>query len=394
MDIAGGYLRAHHMFLWGLLPFIGVAFSPITVSECVRHNFVREALMPFVLPMVLLASASLALYFFAQTPQRLVIVDPAPTAPRPSLLRGIVLAAGGVLLLVFAVWCLSLAFTVPPPLEDPSYLIPTYSLLLLLFMGPPVILLARALSGIVRQRRCALAWELAQRLRLTGRVLVLPEEVEYEVGLVEQLEYNYTTPRYVWHSVEGGFKPVARGRGRAVELPAATPFIAVRKAPALWLRKGSEGYLRAPAVKLLTGRYGGLYILLLEPSRAERVVAFGGALAKYSSTPGGALLELEWNGSGGRAAGIALRVGVHSRLYAREYVKVVELRLRKPGSTRFAVAWRGAKPVVLPELRLDSLRRALGAEAVFAGDPIGTPAELEVAVYGLAGKRSNVTPLG
>jgi hypothetical protein len=68
--------------------------------------------------------------------------------------------------------------------------------------------------------------------------------------------------------------------------------------------------------------------------------------------------------------------------------------LRKPGSTRFAVAWRGAKPVVLPELRLDSLRRALGAEAVFAGDPTGTPAELEVAVYGLAGKRSNVTPLG
>jgi hypothetical protein len=49
---------------------------------------------------------------------------------------------------------------------------------------------------------------------------------------------------------------------------------------------------------------------------------------------------------------------------------------------------------VLPELRLDSLRRALGAEAVFAGDPIGTPAELEVAVYGLAGKRGNVTPLG
>jgi hypothetical protein len=73
-----------------------------------------------------------------------VAVDPAPAAPRPSLLREVALAAAGALLLVFAVWCLSLAFTVPPPLEDPSYLIQAYSLLLLLLIGPPVILLARS----------------------------------------------------------------------------------------------------------------------------------------------------------------------------------------------------------------------------------------------------------
>jgi len=392
MDIAGGYLRAHHMFLWGLLPFIGVAFSPIIVSECVRHNFVREALMPFVLPMVLLASASLALYFFAQTPQRLVIVDPTPTAPRPSLLRGIVLAAGGVLLLVFAVWCLSLAFTVPPPLEDPSYLIPTYSLLLLSFMGPPVILLARALSGIVRQRRCALAWELAQRLRLTGRVLVLPEEVEYEVGLVEQLEYNYNFPRRVYHDVNGGFKPVARGESRAVELPGVPIFIAIRKAGAGFYWMGSDGYLRAPAIRILSGRYKGFYVLLLEPGSATRSVTVDGARAVYRSSPQGSSLELEWRGGGGVVAEATLRL--KTGMWRRSYVVVAELYLREPGATRFTVEWRGAKIIVLPELRLDSLRRALGAEAVFAGDPIGTPAELEVAVYGLAGKRGNVTPLG
>jgi hypothetical protein len=101
-----------------------------------------------------------------------------------------------------------------------------------------------------------------------------------------------------------------------------------------------------------------------------------------------------WDGSGGRAAGIALRVGVHSRLYAREYVKVVELRLRKPGATRIAVAWGGAKPVVLPELSVSDARRALGAREILAGDPAGAPAELEVAVYGLAGKKSSVIPLG
>jgi hypothetical protein len=49
---------------------------------------------------------------------------------------------------------------------------------------------------------------------------------------------------------------------------------------------------------------------------------------------------------------------------------------------------------VLPELRLETLRQALGTEVVFAGDPAGTPAELEVAVYGLAGKRGQVVPLG
>jgi hypothetical protein len=68
--------------------------------------------------------------------------------------------------------------------------------------------------------------------------------------------------------------------------------------------------------------------------------------------------------------------------------------LRKPGSTRFAVAWRGAKPVVLPELSVSDARRALGAREILAGDPAGAPTELEVTVYGLAGKKSSVAPLG
>ncbi|MCC6051442.1 MAG: hypothetical protein LM580_12085 [Thermofilum sp.] len=320
-------------------------------------------------------------------------VDPAPAAPRCSLSRGFALAVAGALWLAFAVWGLSAASTVPPPAGAPSLLLLPYFLVALLLLFPSIGLLAYALSGFIAWRRCALAWELARRLRLSGSTLELPEEVEYEVGLVEQLEYNYTTPRYVWHSVEGGFKPVARGRGRAVELPAATPFIAVRKAPAIWLRKGSEGYLRAPALRIVSGRYKGLHVLLLSPGGCvERSAAAGGALAKYRSSPEGALLELEWGGGGGVAAGASLRVGTGH--WRRRYVAVAELRLRKPGSTRFAVAWGGAKLVVLPELRLEALRQALGAEVVFAGDPAGTPAELEVAVYKPFGKGGRAVPLG
>jgi hypothetical protein len=323
----------------------------------------------------------------------LAVVDPAPAAPRCSLSKQVALAVAGALWLAFAVWGLGVASAVPPPAEDPSLLLLSYFLVALLLLWPSIALLAYALSGFIAWRKCALAWELARRLRLTDRALALPEEVEYEVGLVEQLEYNYTTPRYVWHSVEGGFKPVARGRGRAVELPAAPSFIAVRKAGAWWYWRGSEGYLRAPAFRIVSGRYKGLYVLLLSPGGCvERSAAAGGALAKYRSSPEGALLELEWGGGGGVAAGASLRVGTGH--WRRRYVKVVELRLRKPGATRFAVAWRGAKLVTLPELRLDGLRRALGVEAVFAGDPAGTPAELEVAVYKLLGGESRAAPLG
>jgi hypothetical protein len=313
-------------------------------------------------------------------------VDPAPAAPRYPLSRAAALAAAGALPLAFLAWGLSLAARTPRDLL--LYLLAAAPLLGLL-----VALLVYALNGFIAWRRCALARELARRLHFAGNALVLPEEVEYEVGLVEQLEYNYTTPRYGRHCVEGGFKQVARGRGRAVELPAAPSFIAVRKAPALWLRKGSEGYLRVPALRIVSGRYKGLYVLLLSPGGyVERSAAAGGALARYRSSPEGALLELEWGGGGGVAAGASLRVGTGH--WRRRYVAVAELRLRKPGATRFAVAWGGAKLVVLPELRLETLRQALGTEVVFAGDPAGTPAELEVAVYGLAGKRSQAAPLG
>jgi hypothetical protein len=43
---------------------------------------------------------------------------------------------------------------------------------------------------------------------------------------------------------------------------------------------------------------------------------------------------------------------------------------------------------------VSNVSRALGAGEILAGDPSGTPAELEVAVYGLAGKKSSVAPLG
>jgi hypothetical protein len=38
--------------------------------------------------------------------------------------------------------------------------------------------------------------------------------------------------------------------------------------------------------------------------------------------------------------------------------------------------------------------RALGTEVVFAGDPAGAPAELEVAVYKPFGKEGRAVPLG
>jgi hypothetical protein len=330
------------------------------------------------------------------TPPLLVAVNPAPAAPSPSFAREIVLGCVAAITLSLAFCYLIPAFSGLNPsllLADPSLLLISLAAFLAL-AGLPLSLLAWALFSAARRwRRYALARELARQLRFAGSAIVLPEEVEYEVGVVGLREF-YGRFMYWRRVVEGGFQPLARARGNAVSVPSVPLFIAARRASSSFFFYGSEGFLRAPAVKLLTGRYGGLYILLLEPSRAERVVAFGGALAKYSSTPGGALLELEWNGSGGRAAGIALRVGVHSRLYAREYVKVVELRLRKPGSTRFAVAWRGAKPVVLPELSVSDARRALGAREILAGDPAGAPTELEVTVYGLASKKSSVVPLG
>jgi hypothetical protein len=49
---------------------------------------------------------------------------------------------------------------------------------------------------------------------------------------------------------------------------------------------------------------------------------------------------------------------------------------------------------VLPELSVSDARRALGAREILAGDPAGAPTELEVTVYGLAGKKSSVAPLG
>ena len=70
------------------------------------------------------------------------------------------------------------------------------------------------------------------------------------------------------------------------------------------------------------------------------------------------------------------------------------MHLREPGYTRIAVAWTGAKLLVLPELGVDSVRRALGVEAVFAGDPTGTPAELEVRIHSLIGGKARVFPLG
>jgi len=252
-------------------------------------------------------------------------------------------------------------------------------------------LLAYALRGIVRQRRCALAWELAQRLRLTGGVLVLPEEVAYEVGLVEQLEYNYVLPRYVFHDVKGGFVAVSRGRGREVKLPSVQPFVAIRKAGAFFYWRGSEGYLRAPALKILSGRYKGLFVLLIEPGSAARDAALEGARVVYRSSPNGALLELKWDGGSGVAARAALRL--KTDMWRRRYVTVVELRLLKPGTAHFTVERRSAKLLVLPELNADLARRALGFEAVFAGDPTGAPAELEVAVYKLTGGKSRVIPL-
>jgi hypothetical protein len=231
-------------------------------------------------------------------------VDPAPAAPRYPLSRVAALAAAGDLLLAFAAWGLSLAARAPPSTGSPLGDLLSYFLAAALLLFFPVNLLVYALKGFVAWRRCALAWELARRLRLSGSTLELPEEVEYEVGLVEQLEYNYTTPRYVRHYVEGGFKPVARGRGRAVELPAATPFIAVRKAGAWWYWRGSEGYLRAPALRIVSGRYKDLYVLPLSPGGCvERSAAAGGALARYRSSPEGALLELEWGGGAGLRRG-------------------------------------------------------------------------------------------
>jgi hypothetical protein len=319
-------------------------------------------------------------------------VDPAPAVLRYPLSRAAALAAAGVLWLAFVAWGLSVAARTPPSTGSPLGDLLSYFLVALLLLFPSVGLLVCALNGFIAWRRCALAWELARRLRFAGSTLELPEEVEYEVGLVEQLEYNYATPRYVWHSVEGGFKPVARGRGRAVELPAATPFIAVRKVPALWLRKGSEGYLRAPALRIVSGRYKGFYVLLLEPGSATCSATVDGVRAVYRSSPQGSSLELEWRGGGGIVAKTALRL--KTGMWRRSYVAVAELYLREPGAARFTVEWKGAKLVVLPELRLETLRQALGVEAVFAGDPAGTPAELEVTVYGLLGKRSWVAPLG
>jgi hypothetical protein len=319
-------------------------------------------------------------------------VDPAPAVLRYPLSRAAALAAAGVLWLAFAAWGLSVAARTPPSTGSPLGDLLSYFLVALLLLFPSVGLLVCALNGFIAWRRCALAWELARWLRLTGRVLVLPEEVEYEVGLVEQLEYNYSFPRRVYHDVKGGFKPVARGESRAVELPGVPIFIAIRKAGVVFYWRGSDGYLRAPAIRILSGRYKGFYVLLLEPGSAMRSVTVDGARAVYRSSPQGSSLELEWRGGGGVVAEATLRL--KTGMWRRSYVVVAELYLREPGATRFTVEWRGAKIIVLPELRLDSLRRALGAEAVFAGDPAGTPAELEVTVYGLLGKRSWVAPLG
>jgi hypothetical protein len=319
-------------------------------------------------------------------------VDQAPAAPRYPLSRAAALAAAGGLLLAFAAWGLSVVARAPPSTGSPLGDLLSYLLAAALLLFFPVNLLVYALKGFVAWRRCALARELAQRLCLTGRVLVLPEEVEYEVGLVEQLEYNYNFPRRVYHDVNGGFKPVARGESRAVELPGVPIFIAIRKAGAGFYWMGSDGYLRAPAIRILSGRYKGFYVLLLEPGSATRSVTVDGARAVYRSSPQGSSLELEWRGGGGVVAEATLRL--KTGMWRRSYVAVAELYLREPGATRFTVEWRGAKIIVLPELRLDSLRRALGAEAVFAGDPIGTPAELEVAVYKLLGKEGRAVPLG
>ena len=350
-----------------------------------------------------LAAAGLALLAYGAlaprltpTPPLLVAVNPAPAAPRPSFAREMVLGCVAAIALSLASWYLIPAFFGLNPsllLADPFLLLVSLVAFLAL-AGLPLTVLAWALFSAARRwRRYALARELAQRVRFAGNVIVLPEEVEYEVGVVGLREF-YGRFMYWRRVVEGGFQPLARARGKAVSAPSVPLFIAARRASSSFSFYGSEGFLRAPAVKLLAGRYKGLYILLLEPGYAERIFAVDGALARYRSAPSSALFELEWDGRKGRAARAALRVGVHLRLYAREYVKVVELRLRKPGSTRFAVAWRGAKLLVLPELSVSDARRALGAREILAGDPAGTPAELEVTVYGLAGKKSSVAPLG
>jgi hypothetical protein len=354
----------------------------------------------FLTPLAAVGLALLAYRLLAprltQTPPLLVAVNPAPAAPSLSLASEVGLGCAAAVALSLALWHLGPAFSglsLSSLLADPSLLYIDLPALLAL-AGLPLSLLAWALSSAARRwRRYALARELAQRVRFAGNAIVLPEEVEYEVGVVGLREF-YGRFMYWRRVVEGGFQPLARARGNAVSVPSVPLFIAARRASSSFFFYGSEGFLRAPAIKILSGRYKGLYILLLEPGYAERSFAVDGALARYWSAPGGALFELEWDGSGGRAARAALRVGVHSRLYAREYVKVVELRLRKPGSTRFAVAWNGAKPVVLPELSVSDARRALGAREILAGDPAGAPTELEVTVYGLASKKSSVVPLG
>jgi hypothetical protein len=362
-----------------------------------------ESLDPVARFLTPLAAVGLALLAYGalaprltQTPPLLVAVNPAPAAPSPSFASEVGLGCAAAITLSLALWYLAPALSGLNPsslLADPSLLLTSLAAFLAL-AGLPLTVLAWALSSAARRwRRYALARELAQRVRFAGNAIVLPEEVEYEVGVVWLREFYGHALRWSM-IVEGGFQPLARARGKAVAVPSVPLFIAARRASSSFSFYGSEGFLRAPAVKLLAGRYRGLYILLLEPGYAERSFAVDGAFTKYWSAPGGALFELEWNGSGGRAARAALRIGVHSRFYLREYVKVVELRLRKPGSTRFAVAWGGAKLVALPELRVSSVCRALGAREILAGDPAGAPAELEVTVYGLAGKKSSVVPLG
>jgi hypothetical protein len=391
--VVGGRLRIF-LSLFALLTF--AAALAYAVLEWESLDPVTRFLTPLAaVGLILLAYGALAPRL-TQTPPLLVAVNPAPAAPRPSFASEVGLGCAAAVALSLALWYLIPAFSGLNPsllLADPSLLLTSLAAFLAL-AGLPLTVLAWALFSAARRwRRYALARELARQLRFAGSAIVLPEEVEHEVGAVWLREF-YGRFMYWRRVVEGGFQPLARARGNAVAVPSVPLFIAARRASGSFFFYGSEGFLRAPAVKLLAGRYRGLYILLLEPGYAERSFAVDGAFTKYWSAPGGALFELEWNGNGGRAAGAALRVGVHSRFYLREYVKVVELRLRKPGATRFAVAWRGSKLVALPELRVSSVCRALGAREILAGDPAGAPAELEVTVYGLASKKSSVIPLG
>ena len=365
--------------LMRVLVFVAFALGVIlAVLEWESLDIVAKVFTPLaVVFLALLAFAAFAWRFSPSSQPSLVVIGPEPAAPRPSFSREIALTAIAVLLLGLTLLNLSYRGLLSSLLAEP--------LMFLALAGVPLVLFAWAVASSVRRwRGCARARELVQELRLLGGAAVLPEEVECEVGTVELLEYNYLRARgRLARAVKGGFKPIARRKGRAVEFPNAAFFIAV---------SGDEGFLRAPAVRLLTGRYKGLYILLLEPGGAARSAAVDGARATYRSSPGGAFLELEWDGKGGVSASALLRVAVSDPF--KEYIEVARAHLREPSSTRIAVAWRGAKLLVLPELGVDSVRRTLGVRRVFAGDPAGAPAELEVAVYKFAGKESRAVPLG